>query len=564
MFSSKHKRPLDLPEIKNHLAKFLSTKDIVACLRVSRSWHNSFAPCIWDSVATGLSPPSPSRVSFRRYPSLTGIYRNARFIRSLTLTSYPRFGSEETYNNGTTRFEQLEKLAFHVNQGCWSWLALGNLVRKSSRLLELRVDGQREVLPCLESAPSFWNAMQEAPLLRSLVIEDLDICERSAGALWDMCRRTGGGKGIRRLELYAICFETTGTGLAGDGDSNSNSDNSNDEEERAERAMSMSTLLPGFDLDSIVEFKLEVSRECKWSLMDQLRLLLRLTSVEKLRWSFPVAHRSAFPSFEGEWLVFQQFFQTATLSTAITNNAPSWPLIEELTLARMAIPDECLALMLKSFCPLSSLSVDGSRIAEGSLASLGGSQHCAALRVVSLRHCHEAKSSVVQEIMEHCFQLEELTADILRFGDVARGKPWACAGLRRLDVFIHMGGSTLTENVDHYHRHQLILGRMGELRRLEYLSVGHQSYGEVFENAIVLGLRTGLALLQGLDRMQSVYLEGTLQEMDRDDVEWMVNHWNCLIYIQSNICSDPGMRTVLTEYLHSHQVRVLEWDPCIW
>ncbi|KAF9121419.1 hypothetical protein BGW39_010553 [Mortierella sp. 14UC] len=46
-------KPLDLPEIRTRIASFLSRKDCVSCMRVSRDWFFDFAPCVWHTIDFG-------------------------------------------------------------------------------------------------------------------------------------------------------------------------------------------------------------------------------------------------------------------------------------------------------------------------------------------------------------------------------------------------------------------------------------------------------------------------------------------------------------------------------
>ncbi|KAG0296143.1 hypothetical protein BGZ97_004624 [Linnemannia gamsii] len=50
---SPHNRPsnpLDLPEIRSHIARFLNCKDCLSCMRVSRDWSHDFAPYVWHTI----------------------------------------------------------------------------------------------------------------------------------------------------------------------------------------------------------------------------------------------------------------------------------------------------------------------------------------------------------------------------------------------------------------------------------------------------------------------------------------------------------------------------------
>ncbi|KAI8606168.1 hypothetical protein EDD21DRAFT_361690 [Dissophora ornata] len=64
---------LDLPEILSLIGQFLSQRDALSCVLVSRTWHQAFQPILWGHVETanGISPED--------------IERHAHFIRTLAL-----------------------------------------------------------------------------------------------------------------------------------------------------------------------------------------------------------------------------------------------------------------------------------------------------------------------------------------------------------------------------------------------------------------------------------------------------------------------------------------------
>ncbi|KAK3826168.1 MAG: hypothetical protein J3R72DRAFT_458034, partial [Linnemannia gamsii] len=573
--------PLDLPEIRTHLSKFIPTKkDLLSCLCVSQAWHETFAPLIWSTPSIGHEPYPPGKRL--QYANIAGIRRNAHFIRSLRF-AFPNF-RVNTYAG--MRFDRLDKLASRAHQGTWPVIA--SLVRNSPVLSELTIAGLMERLPKREEdALSLWGAVEEAPMLSTIALKEIDMGGvESTTAFWNACRRTRGGQGIQVLRLCNVTFNTIGSEvLVDDYDYNSDEktkDGGDGEKEKKERKVLISStmLLPTSNLDSVVEFELIGYIHSKLTPMDQLKLQQKLPGVKKLNWGTVVEFKKSGPAFvENCLLIFQRLAKkTATTTMPISSDGVDscissedrkdekeevvWPLVEDLTLPELAVSDECLSLMIECLRrPLSRLSVDGSYFGVRSFDRLVGGtiEHCATIRVLSLRSCQGVTSSMVQEIMELCPLLEELTADGLKFKDVVRGQAWTCVGLRRLEVFVDVDSGDLDESMENPQKQTL--ARIGRLQRLEHLSMGRKSYEVVYSNAIVLRLHAGLEALQGLDRLQSIDLEGSRQEMDRGDVEWMMKHWPRLNYIRSNICSDSATRIEVREYLESRRVNVHYWRP---
>ncbi|KAG0204558.1 hypothetical protein BGX33_008408 [Mortierella sp. NVP41] len=456
-----------------------------------------------------------------------------------------------------TQFGRLEKLTFKVNPGTWA--ALADVVRNSPRLSELVVYGQREVLPGDDDTEtevdSFWRAVRKegAPLLKSLVFKSVVVeDEEAARALWETCRQVG----IRTLHLHDTDFGATGSSSRDGSINDSNNDNNTNDHGQEEEENGISRLLPEFDLDSIVDFELEdsYSHHSGLDLPYQLRLLRRLPHLKRLLWrSYD----------EKQQLHVQQVFQEENEGkemgeeeSLLLTTVSSWPLLEDLKLSMMGIPYECLTTILAGLVrPLERLSIDGLWFGPGNLATS---------LFVSLGLDLDGGSGSLssQQRPLHCGTLRALVVSaVLKFEDVVvRGQPWVCTGLRRLSVFIDLEESW--SSVEETERRQrLVLDRIGGLKRLEFLNVGRRGFGEAGPNALVFSLRRGLEALKDLDRLQSVALESCIQEMERDDVEWMVKTWTRLSHIQSNICSDMARRAELTAYLESHRVHVEDWQP---
>ncbi|KAI8605595.1 hypothetical protein EDD21DRAFT_349885 [Dissophora ornata] len=80
--------PLDQPEIRLLIAEHLRGVDLVRCLRVCRSWHDTFLPFVWEKVSVGKvnwTQPSPSQDSLT--PEVLRSHRH--FIKALHILDSP-------------------------------------------------------------------------------------------------------------------------------------------------------------------------------------------------------------------------------------------------------------------------------------------------------------------------------------------------------------------------------------------------------------------------------------------------------------------------------------------
>ncbi|KAF9993735.1 hypothetical protein BGZ80_008049, partial [Entomortierella chlamydospora] len=85
-------RALELPEILSLIGQYLSQRDALSCVLVSRTWHDSFQPVLWGHVETANEIPPEDIIS------------HARYIRSLSLADLT--GLEKVLEN-CTRLETL-------------------------------------------------------------------------------------------------------------------------------------------------------------------------------------------------------------------------------------------------------------------------------------------------------------------------------------------------------------------------------------------------------------------------------------------------------------------------
>ncbi|KAG9061046.1 hypothetical protein KI688_007675 [Linnemannia hyalina] len=72
---------LKIPELRDLLSGRLSQTDLVNCVRVSKSWHEGFAPVLWSKIT--ISSPLQD-VAFSQAAAHIAIHRYRRFIRSFS------------------------------------------------------------------------------------------------------------------------------------------------------------------------------------------------------------------------------------------------------------------------------------------------------------------------------------------------------------------------------------------------------------------------------------------------------------------------------------------------
>lgn len=69
--------PLDLPEIRSHLAQFLTRRELDVCCRVSDEWNRSFEPYVWQELRLWVS-------SDDKQPLVEAIIRRKNLVERMT------------------------------------------------------------------------------------------------------------------------------------------------------------------------------------------------------------------------------------------------------------------------------------------------------------------------------------------------------------------------------------------------------------------------------------------------------------------------------------------------
>ncbi|KAK3814214.1 MAG: hypothetical protein J3Q66DRAFT_389563 [Benniella sp.] len=164
--------PLELPEIRTTIGKFLDRSDLVQCLYVCRAWYASFLPLVWSTVKI--------RCSEGLYPEVEAFKSHSQFIRDLAYDFWPWHAYESTH------CRNVSTLRVHCDHN------VSPVIAQYDQLRQLSIIGKK--------APRYddytrWEARNSFRNLSSLELECVDVDFRSTVDFWNLC--TG-------LELLSI------------------------------------------------------------------------------------------------------------------------------------------------------------------------------------------------------------------------------------------------------------------------------------------------------------------------------------------------------------------------
>ncbi|KAF9128791.1 hypothetical protein BGW39_004749 [Mortierella sp. 14UC] len=332
-----------------------------------------------------------------------------------------------------------------------------------------------------------------------------------------------------------------------------------------------------------------------WGLWSQLLFIRQCHELRTLHWRVP---RLGFPV---------QGFCDA-LET-------DWPNLVSLTLPESRLGDVDLAKILQSAAPLSILSIRRSDFGEYSFRALR--RHFGTLQQLDLFQCPGLGSDMTQVILESCPQLESFEGNRLLLRDVAQGlwggrrRGWACHGLRVLDI--HLAGHSSATVVDHHDDalsvQWMVYSQLSKMENLIHLSIGGKSTHAHVHGADVvvaplemapppappmhyshstsssssashissrghsgrpsssstranrrridglhLNLDDGLGQLSTLKKLRFLRFTGLEQEMEDDDVRWMIEQWPELKVMQGKLHSNERRQDVMESLLAAHGI----------
>ncbi|KAF9347742.1 hypothetical protein BGX34_002915 [Mortierella sp. NVP85] len=170
--------------------------------------------------------------------------------------------------------------------------------------------------------------------------------------------------------------------------------------------------------------------------------------------------------------------------------------------------------------------------------------------------CSSEISSGIQDVLCSCPKLEILHARYIFAKDIVHGGSWVCQQLRDLRMCFRVGKAE--QDMQH-----LIFERLSTLVRLETLDMGIYPFEDDNDDGVLaFRLDCGLAQLATLRELTSLgfYRGGStkmvklMQQLGRDDVEWMRESWAKLKIIYGRLNEDMEAEAELEEILISHGV----------
>ncbi|KAG0228696.1 hypothetical protein B0O80DRAFT_503052 [Mortierella sp. GBAus27b] len=495
--------PLELPEIVIAMGRQLKLKHLIQCVRVCKLWYIQLIPYLWrvitvrkwnDNCSTGV-----------RTPDLDVLAKHRDYVGTLIIEGVP-FSSDMTFPN----LEDVRLRAVHFQVR----VDYQRLLERHTFITSLHLDGLNDI----RDSHSMLKLIPQLARLKSLSINEFTMEEDQVSDFWNAC------KNVECLALTAIRFSHTIVSWEEQG-------------------------IPTFPCLRTLDFENTL-------ISPFLQLIKHCPGLESLRWVFILIKPTDTSVMDD-------------LGDSAENGA--WPHLESLCIETQGCSDEKVAKILRSMKSIVRLNVPYSNFGKESYSFL--QPHLGHLTGLDFRECPNVTTAMILEIVQSSTQLTRLTASKVSAHEMAAPwlpsddglvksksttrdralRPWACLQLRRLEMRFVLDDTKLPSNrnkamsarrvqVELDRVRSRIFDQLARLRKLRQLqfgfhhvknrgrrALGTPSDGDSSDDEV--DSTNNIRKFEKLTSLRRItlYRDNILaQELDDQDIHWMLKHWEDL------------------------------------
>ncbi|KAG0219322.1 hypothetical protein BGX33_003597 [Mortierella sp. NVP41] len=444
-------------EILSHIVSFLPAESLFACLQVSRHFHSTIAPITYSYITLGSMPVCrPSLEALRRYHSLV-----------ITL-AFDGFISAEYLGIGFRNFKTLSLTNYedshHFRQGTDEEITevLLEVIRESPRLTQWAFENPDPPL-----SAEVWKAI-DGTAYRMAVAEEAREEKEVSLRLESSASTT---RTTDTISSTAVVFVPQGGADIHKVSFRVDKERVNSDQVRSGiellRIVPKSISKEALPWASSACDKAEALSMIPAKLVPYTRLSEEGRSDRVLpRPKDPIAHYVGLHNVDGCCLVELEFLSQFNQARGIYWNVSKRPFPRHLgrlppTLGqpetndafypedKVVFPDDCVAYALGCI-PQGQLQTFwwyGSQMGPLGIEMLA--DHFSTLQEIKLELTSSLEQSAyIQRIMESCPQLQVLRAGNFSVGDMRRGRPWVCLGLKCLSLRFDMQEDSISAQDD--------------------------------------------------------------------------------------------------------------------
>ncbi|KAI8604487.1 hypothetical protein EDD21DRAFT_350865 [Dissophora ornata] len=433
--------PLELPEIRLSIAEHLKKPDLVRCLRVCWSWHDTFLPLVWENLSVDNSR-SVEQDQDAFTPEV--LRSHCHLVTDLYIADWS--------GNYPLDFPRIQTLDFHLDKGYTPFLEkyLAPLIRRNQSLVKLHVRSESHGYHCRE-----WEMLLELPHLRELSLRTTYIHEDGIVRFWIICEN------LESLILEGVLFPEGTTPHA---------------------PMCFRNIR-----------KLVLSSVDGMEVKGQFRFISACPNLEDLAWSCSsIVSVDLDNGLEDNGAMGGTYFNEFAKDVGCKR----WPRLTSLKIdGQWTEEDTCL--IIEGMQRVKKINLENT---FGPLTFQVLQRHFNNLVELRVETSSEAASKLLQNIMCSCPALKRLQGGSVLAKDVVEGKPWVCLSLETLIIFF-----MFSDTEQHLQPLVFeCLAKLTRLEDL-YCWAARMPFHEKYPVPLQFRLQSGLDALSGLWRMASFF-----------------------------------------------------------
>ncbi|KAF8946042.1 hypothetical protein BGZ47_001427 [Haplosporangium gracile] len=583
LLSNRATNPLDLPEIRSNIARFLTRRDLRSCLLVSEGWWQSFHPSLWAD----LRPVYKNVLGGSNdYPSAKVMHKNNHLIRTFeynghgtVLTSmvpsvHSQYKEEDLAWCRSRAEEEAEESWAYVDEDVALDGEMGMDLDESLSDFERRIESRKSERVARNGrmkdaiaankrqnkVSRFLNDNTNYSKRYCHQLERLILTDKRFSRDWGCHYRYWlrlmqlNSETLRALELhYAI---------------------------RSQDAL-RDFYTAAFALENVRDLVLvdnDIDAQKTKVFLEKVCPRLRRLELRKVRIEFgPFPNQSAAPTDgvilampQMKWLTLNQVHaRSSTFGLDFLKMCPNlveldfrppWgmvvksftdvlaqklPKLTHLSFRMQGLSDLDVSSMIKGVPELQNLDISGcvfGMMAANNLTT----RHLLSVTYLDIRSCAQVTGTLIQRVLGECRNLRVFFADHIRAKDIVNNSvypDWACIGLKELTIDIR-GCPQDRETTMKVYR------QLGALECLESLDISRITASEILAtdtegnaNCLTLGLDKGLRLLKTLKHLHSLVYRGiSHNEVGMVELQWMALAWPRLRNLGGKLVERKGSR----------------------
>ncbi|ORZ09426.1 hypothetical protein BCR41DRAFT_358686 [Lobosporangium transversale] len=490
MMSNSNLNPMDIPEIISRVGDFLEQGDLLRCILVSRTFHNTLAgsKSICKRIEIG---DAYSR--YRKYPTGAALQSYKENIEELLF--YYKFPKEYMSLQGCVRLQSIKC----QSQSLFNLSELSSLIMShSSTITKFELSTQDN--PTLRE---IWTALLGCTHLEVLTISSTQMCNDGVDLFFQVCKR------VRCLEMSYVDINRLPPNFLNDGTD--------------EFIFPNMTTLHLRDVRISTPPTFYSSSYCLGILAKRCPKLRSLKFDEYARGG--ILYRTGACAFYKAVFVDHPFTLTS---------------LSDLYMGSFGIKDEDMAALLRKMTELRRLDIPDCEFGPLSMQELLADEQevldgghivrkrrdrrlCDTVEILIFQRQGETPAGVGQAILSNCPRLKELAGPKVKVTEIVDGEEWVSTDLTYL--VIRLEADVDKETAEGMQKQRIVFKQLAKMTKLRVLYL--TNYNSVAQyRTLDLRLRAGLDELANLKRLHLLSFNRDMcQQMQSEDVTWIINNW---------------------------------------